>query len=106
VYAWWKNEPVTGERFNVYLPATLAQRVREARQADQPFDLSAAAAKGIAAELNGHQAAAGGQLPAVETITGRLDEIEHKLSLLVNAMALLLVGVGVLAMSVRSLATS
>jgi len=44
---------MTGERFNVYLPATLAQRVREARRDGHPLDLSAEAAKGISAALNG-----------------------------------------------------
>jgi hypothetical protein len=101
---------MTGDRFNVYLPATLAQRVREAREAGVPLDLSAEAAKGIAAALNGHQA------PAVEQHqdqdqdqdTGRLDAIERTLRQLANAVGimLLVVAAGVLVVSVRSLATS
>ena len=43
-----------GEKFSVYLPYTLAQAVHDARRTAIEFNLSEAAAKGIAAALNGH----------------------------------------------------
>ena len=46
---------MSDDRFNVYLPATLARRVREAREAGTPLNVSAAAQEGIAAALNGQQ---------------------------------------------------
>jgi hypothetical protein len=69
---------MTGDRFNVYLPATLAQRVRAERKAGREFDLSAAAARGIAAELNGQEADSEHQGGAGQ-LGSRLDSIEHQL---------------------------
>ena len=93
---------MSDDRFNVYLPATLARRVREAREAGTPLNVSAAAQEGIAAALNGQQLTAGTGCHQC----GRLDAIKHKLSQLAYVLVLLLVGVGVLAVSVRALATS
>jgi hypothetical protein len=102
---------MTGERFNVYLPATLAQRVREARRDGRELDLSAEAARGIAAALNGHQAPAARpveQQRQEDGITGRLDAIEQLMQRLSNAvsLALLVLGIGVAVVSVRAFATS
>jgi len=96
---------MTGDRFNVYLPATLAVRVREARQSGRDLDLSAAAAKGIAAALNGHQSHDLGQAPE---LAGRLDVIEHTLDRLATTAAVLLLVVagGVLVVSIQSLTAS
>jgi hypothetical protein len=94
---------MTGDRFNVYLPATLARRVREA----EGFNLSAAAAaaRGIAAALNGHQA---DELHSAPELAGRLDVVEQALDRLAAAavMLLLVVAGGVVFVSVRALATS
>jgi uncharacterized protein (DUF3084 family) len=53
-----------GERVNVYLPYTLAQAVRDARNAGADLNLSGAAAQGIARALNGRRAAAVPEEPA------------------------------------------
>jgi hypothetical protein len=42
-----------GERVNVYLPFTLAKAIRDARETGRPFNLSEAAARGIAQALHG-----------------------------------------------------
>ena len=96
---------MTGDRFNVYLPATLAQRVREARQSGKDLDLSAAAARGIAAALNGHQADEPHHSPE---LAGRLDVLEHALDRLAAASVVLLLVVagGIVFVSARALATS
>lgn len=95
---------MTGDRFNVYLPATLAQRVREARRDGLELDLSAAAAKGIAAALNGHQE----QQSMTAGLAVRLDALEQLVQRLTNAVgfAFLVLGTGLVVVSVRAFATS
>ncbi len=79
-----------GERINVYLPYTLAQRVHEARSAGRKPNLSAGAARGIAEELNrlngnhapdgdSHQAGERQLQDQAAEVGGRLDAIEQRL---------------------------
>ncbi len=84
------------QRVNIYLPATLAQRVWEARQEGRDLNLSEAAQGGIAAALSGQQPAS----PAVErppdADPGRLEAIERTLTQLRAAVGQLAAAVAVL----------
>jgi hypothetical protein len=90
-------------RRNIYLTDDLDKRVRAAIEAGG-LDASDVCAEALGRALNGQRAEAG-QLGCGQS--GRLDVIEHQLHQLVTAVSFvfLLVGVGVLAVSVRTLVT-
>jgi hypothetical protein len=111
------------QRVNVYLPLTLVQRVEEAKRAGRRVNLSAAAQRGIAAALDGHQDAdTEPELPARQDededehqgqcadIGGRLDAIERTLGRIVVYVGLIVlmsaISGAIIVLSVRAATTN